>query len=183
MEIFDLGALLRENSYPGRGIVLGRSADDKNAVIAYFIMGRSENSRNRIFAETEDGIRTEAFDPSKMVDPSLIIYHPVRAFNGATIVTNGDQTDTVRDGLAAGKSYIEALRTRQFEPALSSRTALTSCRFSRALTAIRLATSAFSLNTMHRVQVWAISSIPTRPMAIRCRPLRASRRPFASKAI
>ena len=104
MEIFDLGALLRENSYPGRGIVLGRSADDKNAVIAYFIMGRSENSRNRIFAETEDGIRTEAFDPSKMVDPSLIIYHPVRAFNGATIVTNGDQTDTVRDGLAAGKS-------------------------------------------------------------------------------
>ena len=116
MEIFDLGALLRENSYPGRGIVLGRSADDKNAVIAYFIMGRSENSRNRIFAETEDGIRTEAFDPSKMVDPSLIIYHPVRAFNGATIVTNGDQTDTVRDGLAAGKSYIEALRTRQFEP-------------------------------------------------------------------
>lgn len=116
MEIFDIAALLRENSYPGRGIVVGRSADDKHAVIAYFIMGRSENSRNRIFTETEDGIRTEAFDPSKMVDPSLIIYHPVRAFEGATIVTNGDQTDTVRDGLAAGKSYIEALRTRQYEP-------------------------------------------------------------------
>ncbi len=116
MEIFDIAALLRENSYPGRGIVVGRSADDKHAVIAYFIMGRSENSRNRIFTETEDGIRTEAFDPSKMVDPSLIIYHPVRVFKGATIVTNGDQTDTVRDGLAAGKSYIEALRTRQYEP-------------------------------------------------------------------
>ena len=79
-------------------------------------MGRSENSRNRVFTETPDGIRTEAFDPSKMVDPSLIIYHPVRVYEGATIVTNGDQTDTVRDGLAAGKSYIEALRTRQFEP-------------------------------------------------------------------
>lgn len=116
MEIFDLAELLRGNSYPGRGIVVGRSADDKHAVIAYFIMGRSENSRNRIFTETEDGIRTEAFDPSKMVDPSLIIYHPVRVFEGATIVTNGDQTDTVRDGLAAGKSYIEALRTRQYEP-------------------------------------------------------------------
>ena len=116
MEIFDIAALLRENSYPGRGIVVGRSADDKRAVIAYFIMGRSENSRNRVFTETEDGIRTEAFDPSKMVDPSLIIYHPVRVFEGATIVTNGDQTDTVRVGLAAGKSYIEALRTRQYEP-------------------------------------------------------------------
>ena len=116
MEILDIKKELAGNAYPGRGIVIGKSADGVHAVIAYFIMGRSENSRNRIFAETEDGIRTEAFDPSKMVDPSLIIYHPVRAFNGATIVTNGDQTDTVRDGLAAGKSYIEALRTRQFEP-------------------------------------------------------------------
>ena len=116
MKIFDPAKLLSENSYPGRGIVVGRSADDKHAVIAYFIMGRSENSRNRVFTETPDGIRTEAFDPSKMVDPSLIIYHPVRVYEGATIVTNGDQTDTVRDGLAAGKSYIEALRTRQFEP-------------------------------------------------------------------
>lgn len=116
MEIFDLAALLRNNCYPGRGIVLGRSFDDKSAVIAYFIMGRSENSRNRVFVETEDGIRTQAFDPAKMVDPSLIIYHPVRSYKGAVIVTNGDQTDTIRDGLAAGKSYIEALRTRQFEP-------------------------------------------------------------------
>ena len=112
----NLSSAVGATSYPGRGIVVGRSADDKHAVIAYFIMGRSENSRNRVFTETPDGIRTEAFDPSKMVDPSLIIYHPVRVYEGATIVTNGDQTDTVRDGLAAGKSYIEALRTRQFEP-------------------------------------------------------------------
>ncbi len=116
MKTFDLLELLQNNPYPGRGIVLGRSADNKNAVIAYFIMGRSENSRNRIFEETEDGIRTKAFDESKMVDPSLIIYHPVRAVGGDTIVTNGDQTDTIRDAMAAGKSYIEALRTRCYEP-------------------------------------------------------------------
>ena len=92
----DLCALLRGNSYPGRGILLGRSADNKFAVIAYFIMGRSENSRNRVFEETEDGIRTKAFDESKMTDPSLIIYHPVRRLeSGLTIVTNGDQTDTI----------------------------------------------------------------------------------------
>ena len=97
----DLCALLRGNSYPGRGILLGRSGD--NAVIAYFIMGRSENSRNRIFEETADGIRTRAFDESKMTDPSLIIYHPVRRLeSGVTIVTNGDQTDTIRDAMAAG---------------------------------------------------------------------------------
>ena len=86
---------LKENSYPGRGIVLGRSADGASAVIAYFIMGRSENSRNRVFVEEGQGIRTEAFDPSKLTDPSLIIYAPVRVLNGQTIVTNGDQTDTV----------------------------------------------------------------------------------------
>lgn len=116
MKILNLAEELRSNAYPGRGIVLGRSADDQYAVVAYFIMGRSENSRNRIFTETEDGIRTEAFDPSKMVDPSLIIYHPVRVLGGRTIVTNGDQTDTIRDYLAEGKSYFEALRTREYEP-------------------------------------------------------------------
>ena len=116
MKILNLAEELRSNAYPGRGIVLGRSADNKCAVIAYFIMGRSENSRNRIFTETEDGIRTEAFDPSKMVDPSLIIYHPVRVLGDRTIVTNGDQTDTIRDYLAEGKSYFEALRTREYEP-------------------------------------------------------------------
>ena len=105
MNTLDLSALLRGNPYPGRGIVLGKSADGAHAVIAYFIMGRSENSRNRIFTETEDGIRTQAFDPSKMTDPSLIIYHPVRVVGGDTVVTNGDQTDTVRDGILAGKVF------------------------------------------------------------------------------
>ena len=112
----DLCALLRENSYPGRGILLGRSADGKSAVIAYFIMGRSENSRNRVFEETEDGIRTKAYDESKMTDPSLIIYHPVRAVGRNTVVTNGDQTDTVADAFANGLSFADALRTRTFEP-------------------------------------------------------------------
>ena len=107
---------LAGKSYPGRGIVIGRTPCGKKMRIAYFIMGRSENSRNRIFVETEDGIRTEAYDPSKMVDPSLIIYHPVRVLNDVTIVTNGDQTDTIRDFMKEGKSFEEALRTRTFEP-------------------------------------------------------------------
>ena len=112
----DLTELLAGNPYPGRGILLGRSADNSNAVIAYFIMGRSENSRNRIFEATEDGIRTKAFDESKMTDPSLIIYHPVRKVENTTVVTNGDQTDTVANALREGKSYIDALRTRCYEP-------------------------------------------------------------------
>ena len=116
MKMLDLTALLRSNPYPGRGIVLGRSADDTKAVIAYFIMGRSENSRNRVFVETPDGIRTQAFDPSKMTDPSLIIYNPVRVFGSSTIVTNGDQTDTIRDFLEKGLPMEQALRTRAFEP-------------------------------------------------------------------
>ena len=116
MKLIDLQEYLSSRTYPGRCVMLGRSADNQKAVIAYAIMGRSENSRNRIFEPTEDGIRTRAFDESKMTDPSLIIYHPVRRLGTTTIVTNGDQTDTVRDGLAAGKSYIEALRNRQFEP-------------------------------------------------------------------
>ena len=102
MKNLDLSTLLRENPYPGRGILLGRSPNGRYSVIAYFIMGRSENSRNRIFVETPDGIRTQAFDPSKMTDPSLIIYAPVRVFGTSTIITNGDQTDTIREGLAAG---------------------------------------------------------------------------------
>ena len=116
MKTLDLNEILNTHPYPGRGIVLGRSADGKKAVIVYFIMGRSENSRNRIFEATEDGIRTKAFDESKMTDPSLIIYAPVRVFGTSTIVTNGDQTDTIREGLAAGKSFEEALRKRTFEP-------------------------------------------------------------------
>ena len=114
--MMDLNEFLRSNSYPGRGILLGRSADDTKAVIAYFIMGRSENSRNRVFETTEDGIRTRAFDASKMTDPSLIIYHPIRAAGRGLVVTNGDQTDTIRDHLLAGKTFQEALRTRTFEP-------------------------------------------------------------------
>ena len=113
---YDIGKLLRENTYPGRGIILGRSRDDKKAVIAYFIMGRSQNSRNRIFEETGDGIRTRAFDESKMEDPSLIIYHPVRVVDGSVIVTNGDQTDTIRDSMLEGHCYRHALHTRTFEP-------------------------------------------------------------------
>ena len=116
MELLNLSTLLRENSYPGRGIVIGRTADGKKSAVAYFIMGRSQNSRNRIFTKTEDGIRTEAFDPSKMVDPSLIIYRPVRRLGDRLIVTNGDQTDTVYDAVKAGGSFEDALRTRTFEP-------------------------------------------------------------------
>lgn len=116
MEIQDLGAVLRANTYPGRGIVLGKSADGQKAVIAYFIMGRSENSRNRIFVEEDGGLRTEAFDPAKLKDPSLVIYWPVRKFGTATIVTNGDQTDTVYEFLAAEKTFEDALRVRTFEP-------------------------------------------------------------------
>ena len=114
--MIDLAKDLKENNYPGRGIVIGKSADGKHAVIGYFIMGRSENSRNRVFVKEPDGIRTEAHDPSKMVDPSLIIYHPVRKVGGITVVTNGDQTDTVADSLKAGSTFEAALRTRTFEP-------------------------------------------------------------------
>ena len=116
MEKQSLPALLRGNPYPGRGILLGRSADGQSAVAAYFIMGRSENSRNRIFVETEDGIRTQAHDPAKMTDPSLIIYHPVRQAGRGLIVTNGDQTDTIRDYILQGRTFQEALRSRTFEP-------------------------------------------------------------------
>lgn len=116
MELLNIAEELQGNSYPGRGILIGRHADGMHAVIAYFIMGRSENSRNRVFVREENGIKTQAFDPDKLVDPSLIIYSPVRFIDGVTIVTNGDQTDTVYDFLKEGKSFEEALRTRTFEP-------------------------------------------------------------------
>ncbi len=116
MQTQNLATLLSTNAYPGRGIVIGRTADSKKAVIAYFIMGRSENSRNRVFVTEGEGIRTQAFDPAKLADPSLIIYAPVRVLGTDTIVTNGDQTDTVYDGLKAGKTFETALRSRQFEP-------------------------------------------------------------------
>ena len=117
MKLLDIKQLLNAVSYPGRGIIMGRTPDNTKAVIAYFIMGRSENSRNRVFTETPDGIQTKAFDPSKLSDPSLIIYHPVRVMDdGITIVTNGDQTDTIRDFMAEGHCYRHALLTREFEP-------------------------------------------------------------------
>ena len=107
---------LASNPYPGRGIVLGMLPDGKTSVAAYFIMGRSVNSRNRVFIEEADGIRTEAFDPSKLSDPSLIIYHPVRQLGRSLIVTNGDQTNTIRDFMERGETLEQALRTREFEP-------------------------------------------------------------------
>lgn len=116
MEKIILEQELKNNSYPGRGIIIGRSEDGQKAVAAYFIMGRSENSRNRIFAEDGEGIRTEAFDPAKLVDPSLIIYSPVRVLGNKTIVTNGDQTDTVYDGMDRQLTFEQSLRTREFEP-------------------------------------------------------------------
>ena len=116
MKLLDLAQTLRDNIYPGRGILLGKSACGNYGVIAYFIMGRSVNSRNRVFVEQNGGIRTQAFDPAKLADPSLIIYAPVRVLGNRTIVTNGDQTDTVYDYLTQGKTFEEALETRTFEP-------------------------------------------------------------------
>ena len=116
MQTLSLEQELKNNAYPGRGIVIGRSMDGKKAVTAYFIMGRSSNSRNRVFAAEGEGIRTEAFDASKLEDPSLIIYAPVRVLGTRTIVTNGDQTDTIYDGLKAGMTFEQSLRNREFEP-------------------------------------------------------------------
>ena len=116
MELFDLKKELAENSYPGLGIVIGQSEDGRFAAIAYFIMGRSVNSRNRVFVEDGEGLRTRAFDPGKLSDPSLVIYAPVRVLGNATVVTNGDQTDTVYDFMKEGKTFEEALCTRTFEP-------------------------------------------------------------------
>lgn len=116
MKKISLANELATNTYPGRGIIIGRSDDGKHAVAAYFIMGRSVNSRNRVFIRDGEGIRTEAFDPSKLSDPSLIIYAPVRVLGNSTIVTNGDQTDTVYELMSDGRTFEEALGTREFEP-------------------------------------------------------------------
>lgn len=116
MEKKSLVEELKGNAYPGRGIVIGKSADGKNAVCAYFIMGRSVNSRNRVFVEDGDGIRTQAFDPSLLTDPSLIIYAPVRVLGNKTIVTNGDQTDTIYEGMDKQLTFEQSLRSRCYEP-------------------------------------------------------------------
>lgn len=116
MEMLNIEKELQGNSYPGRGIIIGRSADGTKAVSAYFIMGRSENSRNRVFVEDGEGIRTQAYDPSKLTDPSLIIYAPVRVLGNKTIVTNGDQTDTIYEGMDKQMTFEQSLRCREFEP-------------------------------------------------------------------
>ena len=116
MNMLSLSNELKSNAYPGRGIVIGKSADGSKAVTAYFIMGRSENSRNRVFVEDGEGIRTQAFDPSKLEDPSLIIYAPVRVLGNKTIVTNGDQTDTIYEGMDKQLTFEQSLRSREFEP-------------------------------------------------------------------
>ena len=116
MESISIEKELKENSYPGRGITIGKSPNGKYAVTAYFIMGRSENSRNRVFVEDGEGIRTQAFDPSKLSDPSLIIYAPVRVLGNKTIVTNGDQTDTIYELMDKQQTFEQSLRTREFEP-------------------------------------------------------------------
>ena len=116
MEMRSMAEELRNNAYPGRGIVLGRTPDGKKAAAAYFIMGRSSNSRNRVFVEDGDGIRTQAFDEAKLEDPSLIIYAPVRVLGNKTIVTNGDQTDTIYEGMDKQLTFEQSLRCREFEP-------------------------------------------------------------------
>lgn len=116
MNKLSLSEELKGNEYPGRGIIIGKTPDGRKAVAAYFIMGRSENSRNRIFVEDGEGIRTQAFDPSKLTDPSLIIYAPVRVLGNKTIVTNGDQTDTIYEGMDRQMTFEQSLRTREFEP-------------------------------------------------------------------
>lgn len=116
MTMLSIEQELKGNAYPGRGIIIGKSEDGTKAVTAYFIMGRSENSRNRIFVEDGEGIRTQAFDPSKLTDPSLIIYAPVRVLGNKTIVTNGDQTDTIYEGMDHQMTFEQSLRSREFEP-------------------------------------------------------------------
>ncbi len=116
MKAVSLEQELSGNSYPGRGILIGRSKDGAYAIAAYFIMGRSINSRNRVFVEDGEGIRTQAYDPAKLTDPSLVIYAPVRVLGDKTIVTNGDQTDTIYERMGGGQTFEQALRTREYEP-------------------------------------------------------------------
>ncbi|MGN0450963.1 MAG: IMP cyclohydrolase, partial [Acutalibacteraceae bacterium] len=126
-KINDIGELIKDNSYVGRGIVAGTTEDGTKAAAAYFIMGRSENSRNRVFTEKDGEIKTEPFDISKVEDPSLIIYNAVRKLGDNLIVTNGDQTDTIYDLMSAGKSFKESLETREFEPDAPNLTPRISC--------------------------------------------------------
>ena len=190
MKMMSLAKELSSNTYPGRGIVIGRSGDGKYAVTAYFIMGRSENSRNRVFVEDGEGIRTQAFDPSKLTDPSLIIYAPVRVLGNKTIVTNGDQTDTIYELMDKQQTFEQALRTREFEPDAPNYTPrisgimhienntynyAMSILKSNKTTAIRKPATAIRLHTRIRWPARDILSIHTWETAIRCRVLRESR--------
>ncbi len=173
---------LKGNAYPGRGIVTGQSQDGRYAVAAYFIMGRSVNSRNRIFVTEGENMRTQAHDPALLSDPSLVIYYPVRTFAGGLIVTNGDQTDTIHDYIAAhpdcpvSGAFQQALLTRTYEPDPPIYTP-----FSRADRSGRgLPPPCASSSTMSLCQGWGISSTPTNAMATRCPPLRGSPRPRPS---
>ncbi len=179
---------LKGNPYPGRGIVIGKSPDGTKAMTAYFIMGRSENSRNRIFVEDGQGIRTQAFDPAKMTDPSLVIYAPVRVLGNKTIVTNGDQTDTIYEGMDKQMTFEQALRSREFEPDAPNYTPRISGilhvengSFNYAMSILKSDNGSpescnrftFAYKILHPGR--DILSIPTRVTAIRCPVMRESR--------
>ena len=186
MEKMSLKNELSGNSYPGRGIIIGKSADGKHAITAYFIMGRSENSRNRVFVEDGEGIRTQAFDPSKLTDPSLIIYAPVRVLGNKTIVTNGDQTDTIYELMDKQQTFEQALRTREFEPDAPNYTPrisgimhIENGKFNYAISILK---TVIPLPMRIRKQVRIILSILIWEMAIRCQVLRESRHRLQSRA-
>ena len=188
MEMLAIEKELKENSYPGRGIVIGRSADGSKAVTAYFIMGRSENSRNRVFVEDGQGIRTQAFDPAKLTDPSLIIYAPVRVLGNKTIVTNGDQTDTIYEGMDKQMTFEQSLRSREFEPdgpnytpRISGIMHIENGLFLRVIMVILPDVTAIHLHMRIRQQEKDISFIHTSMMLIHCQALRESRSLFRSR--
>lgn len=180
---------LKSNSYPGRGIVIGKSADGKSAVTAYFIMGRSVNSRNRVFTETEDGIKTEAADPSKLSDPHLIIYSPVRVLGNKTIVTNGDQTDTIYELMDKQQTFEQSLRTREYEddapnytPRISGIMHVENGAYNYAMSILKSADGnpdcceRFTYTYTNPLTAWVILSTLTWVTAILCQALRASLR-------
>ena len=195
MEMLSIEKELKENAYPGRGIIIGKSADGTKAVTAYFIMGRSENSRNRIFVEDGEGIRTQAFDESKLTDPSLIIYAPVRVLGNKTIVTNGDQTDTIYEGMDKQLTFEQSLRSREFEPdglthlvfpelcMLRMEDITTQCLSSRVITVIRQAVTDIHLHMRMQKREKDILSILICMMVIRCQALRESRSLWQSRMI
>ncbi len=193
MEIMSLEKELSGNTYPGRGILIGKSADGKYAVTAYFIMGRSENSRNRIFVEDGEGIRTQAYDPAKMTDPELVIYAPVRVLGNKTIVTNGDQTDTIYEQMDRQQTFEQALRTREFEPDAPNYTPrisgilhIENGNYNYAMSILKSSdgnpAAALHSHTGIRFRERRVLSTPIWEMGIRCRALRGSRSASPSTA-